>query len=794
MALLGPTNTGKTHRAIERMLGHRSGMIGLPLRLLAREVYDRVTARIGEREVALVTGEERRIPPSPRYFICTVEAMPVERPVDFLAVDEIQLCGDRARGHVFTDRLLRARGRRRTLWMGSDTIAPLMRALVPGVRVERHGRFSSLHHAGPRKLAALPPRTAIVAFSMGDVYEIAERVRRRHGGTALVLGALSPRTRNAQVAMYQAGEVQYLVATDAIGMGLNLDLDRVAFSALSKWDGVERRPLHDAEVAQIAGRAGRYRRDGAYGPLASLGPFPSRLVAALQEHRFPALRQLYWREPDPDLGSLDALIASLGRPAPRPELTTAPHAADLAALIALSRDEGFRARVQGREALRLLWATCQIPDYRKAWDRDHADLVGAVFEQLRTGDGRLDPDWLDGELRPIDRTAGDAEVLMTRLARVRTWTYVAHRADWVDDAEEWRARTRAVEDRLSDALHERLTARFVDRRAMLLLGLAGEDDLPAPEVSETGLVRAEGQVLGHLQGFIFQPAAGLRGEEARLQLRSIHRLLAPSLEARVVQLVEAGDDALSLDGDGLLSWRGAPLARLSAGPDPRSPGLRMVRLDLLGAGARARVERRLRAWVQDRVGSLLDPLRGEALEGLTPLARGAVYALELGLGTVRKSELKAQLRELTRPDLRALARIGVRLGALYVYAEPLLEPEAVVTRTALAALWAGISPAPLPSSPDAPCFAATPEVPREVYVAMGYPRVGPLALRVDLLERLAALARGRARKGPFPLPGEATRWLECSRRDLAAALEALGFRHRKDEAGRWRFDWPRHRR
>jgi len=762
-------------------------MIGLPLRLLARDVYDRITARIGEREVALITGEERRVPDNPRFFVCTVEAMPVERPVDFLAVDEIQLCGDRARGHVFTDRVLNARGRRRTLWMGSDTIAPLLRRLVPGVRIERHGRFSRLSHAGPRKLSALPPRSAIVAFSMGAVYELAERVRRRHGGTALVLGALSPRTRNAQVAMYQAGEVQYLVATDAIGMGLNLDLDLVAFSALTKWDGVETRPLRDAEVAQIAGRAGRYRRDGAFGPLSSLGPFPAKLVQALERHHFPALRQLYWREPRPDMGSLDDLIASLTRPAPRSELTTAPHASDLAALVALARDGGVRSRVTGSAELALLWEACRIPDYRKTWDRDHPELVGRIFEELLRGGGRLSEDGFAAELEPLDRTAGDAELLMTRLARIRTWSYVAHRPDWVADVAGARARTRAIEDRLSDALHERLTARFVDRRAMLLLGVdpASRDD--DPEVGPGGTVRIGDQVLGRLRGFEFQPSAGVTAEEDRELLRRVFRRVRPAVEARVEEVVGGGDGDFVLDDGARILWDGAPLARLAAGHDVLSPRLRMARLDMLGGGARARIERRLTAWIRDRVGELVDPLRGERVDALSPLARGAMYALELGLGVVPRVELRTQLAELTRRDRRALAALGVRLGSQFVYTEPLLDPSRMSTRATLVGVHRGVIPAPLPPAPDAPCFPAFPGVTPEVHAALGYPVSGRLAVRVDLLEKLAALARRRSRNGPFPLPGEATQWLECSRKELSAILEGLGYLHRKDDDGRWRF-------
>ncbi|MDP7111393.1 MAG: helicase-related protein, partial [Myxococcota bacterium] len=755
-------------------------------------VYDRITARIGEREVALITGEERRVPAAPRFFVCTVEAMPVQRPVDFLAVDEIQLGGDRTRGHVFTDRLLRARGRRRTLWMGSDTIEPLLRALVPGVRIERYGRYSSLRHVGPGKLAALPPRTAVVAFTMADVYALAEQVRRRHGGTALVLGALSPRTRNAQVAMYQAGEVQFMVATDAIGMGLNLDLDRVAFSALHKWDGVEQRRLRDAEVGQIAGRAGRYRRDGAFGSLERVGPLPGPLVASVVSHRYSALRQLFWREPDLDLSSLDGLLASLRRPAPRRELRTATGAADLDALASLADDDGIRDRVSGRSELELLWRVCRIPDYRRSWDRDHAELVGSTFTALLDGGGRLASDWLEERLRAIDRPAGDAEVLMARLAQIRTWTYVAHRGGWIEDEGHWQERTRAIENRLSDALHERLTSRYVDRRAMLILGGDAGDEGRRPRIGEGGAVHSGGQVLGHLRGFEFRPAAGLLDDDPRARGRAIRRLLAPALDDRVTQLVEAGDDALSLDEAARVLWNGAPLARLAAGPDPRTPRLQLARLDMLGAGARSRIERRLEAWIRDRVGHLLVPL-GER-EALPPLARGVTYAVEAGLGTVTRTEVAPQLRELSGADRKALARVGIRLGASHVYAERLLDPERLVLRATLAAVHLGVAEAPLPDQPGTAILPARPDLPGALYRAMGYPRFGALAVRVDLLERLAALARRRSKSGSFPLPGEATVWLECSRAELGELLEALGFQRRQDDRGRWRFFRRRQRR
>ncbi|HWB80292.1 MAG TPA: helicase-related protein, partial [Nannocystaceae bacterium] len=459
-ALLGPTNTGKTHRAIERMLEHRTGMIGLPLRLLARELYDRVTMRVGEQAVALVTGEEKRVPPHPRYWICTVESMPEQLDVEFVAVDEIQLAAHPQRGHTFTQRMLRARGISETWLLGAETMRPMVEALLPTAHIERHPRFSNLSYVGTLGLGGLPPRTAVVAFSVPDVYELAERLRQRHGGTAVVLGALSPRTRNAQVARYEAGEVHYMVATDAIGMGLNMDVDRVVFAALHKFDGSEVRPLEPTELAQIAGRAGRYTRDGAFGTLRPLPGLPARVAAAIEGHQFPPIRRLVWRNDELDFASLDALRESLHERPRHRALQVVARADDHDALVSLARIEEVRARAHGAEQVELLWEVCRIPDFRKLMLDSHVQLLAAIYLQLSGPSGMIDVDWMATRIKRLDDTSGDIDALTQRIAFIRTWTYVASHERWVPNAEHWQEVTRAIEDRCSDALHERLTERF----------------------------------------------------------------------------------------------------------------------------------------------------------------------------------------------------------------------------------------------------------------------------------------------------------------------------------------------
>src|SRR5215469_9598833 len=437
VAVLGPTNTGKTHLAIERMLGHRSGMIGFPLRLLARENYDRIVKLRGARSVALITGEEKILPSNPSYFVCTAESMPLDRQVDFLAVDEIQLCADPERGHVFTARLLHARGVQETMFLGADTIKPLVRQLVPEIEYASRPRFSTLSYTGYKKVTRLPPRSAVVAFAISDVFSLAELIRRQRGGTAIVLGALSPRARNAQVGMFQAGEVDYLVATDAIGMGLNMDLDHVAFAHTRKFDGRGPRRLSAPEIAQIAGRAGRHMSDGTFGTTAEEGPLDPAIVEAVEAHRFDPLTRLNWRNTRLRFDSIDALLQSLDELPSLPGLVLAREADDQRALRSLTRQREVTELVRHPGAVRLLWEVCQIPDFRKVMSDSHARLLTQCFVYLAGPDERLPTAWIARQMEALDRVVGDIDTLMARIAHLRTWTSIAHRGDWVEAASEW---------------------------------------------------------------------------------------------------------------------------------------------------------------------------------------------------------------------------------------------------------------------------------------------------------------------------------------------------------------------
>src|SRR5271165_2778535 len=545
VAVLGPTNTGKTHLAIDRMLGHRSGMIGFPLRLLARENYDRIAKLKGSRSVALITGEEKILPPNPSYFVCTAESMPLDCQVDFLAVDEIQLCADPERGHVFTARLLHARGLVETMFLGADTIKPLMRRLIRNAEYVSRPRLSTLSYTGHKKVTRLPPRTAVVAFTVADVFSLAELIRRQRGGAAVVLGALSPRARNAQVGMFQAGEVDYLVATDAIGMGLNMDLDHVAFARIGKFDGRGPRRLTAAEIAQIAGRAGRHMSDGTFGTTAEQGPLDPEIVEAVEAHRFDPLTRLNWRNTRLRFESVAALLKSLDQRPSLPGLVQARQADDHRALQALARNRDVTQLTGNRGTVRLLWEVCQIPDFRKVMADTHTRLLGHCFLHLAGPQERLPTQWIAAQMGNLDRTEGDIDSLMARIAHIRTWTYITHRSDWVEGATSWQEQARGIEDRLSDALHERITQRFVDRRsAFLVRRLASDDELIA-SVSASGEVRVEGAYVGRLDGLRFVPDA-IDGIEMRMLAAAANRVLRSEVATRAQLLATDADAAFAI--------------------------------------------------------------------------------------------------------------------------------------------------------------------------------------------------------------------------------------------------------
>ena len=773
-AVLGPTNTGKTRYAIERMLAHADGMIGLPLRLLAREVYDKVVREKGAASAALITGEERIAPETARYFVCTAEAMPLDRRTSFLAVDEIQLCADPDRGHVFTHRLLHARGLHETLFLGADTMRGMVKRHIPQAEVLYRERLSTLSYSGHRKLTKLAKRTAIVAFSAEEVYAIAELIRRQRGGAAVVMGALSPRTRNAQVELYQSGEVDFLVATDAIGMGLNMDVDHVAFAGLRKFDGRAPRGLDATEIAQIAGRAGRHMNDGTFGTTADVPGIDADVVEAVENHAFQPLTALSWRNSELRFASVEALQACLERRPDQRGLIRAREADDQQALAILGRDADILALASHPERVKLLWDVCQIPDFRKVMADTHTRLLGQIFHHLCGPGRRLPADWLANHLARLDRVDGEMDTLLGRIAHVRTWTYVSHRADWVADPAHWQEKSRAIEDKLSDALHERLAQRFVDRRTSVLVRAMRDDSELSGAVAKSGEVLVEGQFVGHLDGFCFVADATEGAIAAKAVLAAAARSLKPEMAARVARLVGGPDDDLALDDHGRVLWRGQAVARLTAGHARLTPQVDLLPSDLLEPAQRDRLHKRLSAFAAAAIETAFARLRPPA-EGMSGAGRGLMHQLAENLGSLPRPQARAQVAALTGEDRRLLARHDIRLGHHSVFVPALLKPAAQRLRGLLWAVHAGQSP---PAVPPGRVSLAAHGLPDGFLAAIGYHVAGPLALRVDMLERVDAELRALARAHPdgFPLPPRLTSQLAAKPEQCAAALIALGWR------------------
>jgi ATP-dependent RNA helicase SUPV3L1/SUV3 len=801
-AVLGPTNTGKTHLAIERMLGHESGLIGLPLRLLAREIYDKIVARIGPRDVALITGEEKIKPDRPRYYVCTVEAMPRDVEVDFLAVDEIQLAADPDRGHVFTDRLLHSRGMGETLLLGAQTMADPIRELIPGANFISRPRLSKLSYAGQKKITRLPSRSAIVAFSASDVYAIAELIRRQRGGAAVVLGALSPRTRNAQVALYQSGDVDFLVATDAIGMGLNLDVDHIAFAGTRKFDGRSHRNLTPSELGQIAGRAGRHLNDGTFGVTADVEPFDQEIVNKLENHDFEPVKVLQWRNTELDFASIDRLKDSLRQVPGHSRLARARTADDLESLELAASDPRIAELAGGPAAVKRLWEVCQVPDYRKVAPASHAELVATLYKYIMSEEGLIPEDWFAGQVEQADRTEGDIDTLSNRISHIRTWTFVSNRREWLKDPDHWQAKTREIEDRLSDALHEQLTQRFVDKRTSVLMKSMRDKESLFAEIEKDGRVVVERHYVGKLEGFRFTPdaaAAGVHGKAAR---NAAAKVLVHELAARSDRLTSAADTAFILTREGQIVWEGQEIGHLVAGEDPLKPNFVLHSDEHLASVDKDNITARIESWLAHHIEVRLKPLVELAkAEEITGLARGIAFRLRENFGILKRDTVADEIKSLDQEGRAQLRKYGVRFGAHNIYFPLLLKPAAA---DLLLLLWllkhgsehnltlASISDAPRQGLTSVPRNAATPEA---FYRAAGFNVCGPRSVRIDMLERLADIIRpltawrptetsaepppGAAGGGAFKIRPEMMSIMGCSGEELALILESLGFRREK---------------
>lgn len=746
-AVLGPTNTGKTHYAIERMVAHSSGIIGLPLRLLAREVYTRVADKVGVANVALITGEEKIAPPTARFSVCTVEAMPDQTRAAFVAIDEVQIAADLERGHVFTDRILNLRGREETLLLGAATMKPILTQILPGITVVERPRLSQLFYAGQKKITRLPHRSAIVAFSADEVYAIAELVKRQRGGAAVVLGALSPRTRNAQVALYQEGDVEYLVATDAIGMGLNLDVDHVAFAQDRKFDGFQYRNLNPGELGQVAGRAGRYIKDGTFGVTGQTPPFDDEMVRRIESHEFDPVRVMQWRSKVLDYSSIVALKASLEMPPRVQGLTKALPSDDLQALEHLERYPDILELATTRERVEKLWEICALPDYRRITSLQHSDLVAAIYKDI-VRHGAVNEDFVAEQVRRADRTDGEMDTLSARIAQIRTWTYVSNRPGWLADPAHWQEKTRDIEDRLSDALHERLTKRFVDRRTSVLMRRLRENAMLEAEISVNGDVFVEGHHVGQLSGFRFTLASATDGQDLKAVESAASKALALEYEARAARLHAAGNNDLALANDGLVRWLGEPVARLTASDHIMRPRIVLLADELLSGHAREHVQARIERFVNHHIATVLKPLddltRAEDLQGI---AKGLAYQIAENLGVLFRRDVTDDVKALDQEGRASLRKYGIRFGAYHVFMPALLKPAPAELITLLWSLRNDALSKPgygdlIPALAAGRTSIVTDQsFERNFYRLAGFRFLGKRAVRIDILERLADLIR-----------------------------------------------------
>ena len=802
--VLGPTNTGKTHLAMERMLSYQSGMIGLPLRLLAREVYDRVLAghfgKAHPADVALITGEEKIVPPNARFFICTTEAMPISREVDFVAIDEVQLAADLERGHVFTDRILHARGRHETLLLGATTMAAILKNLLD-TPIESRPRFSELRWNGAQKLSRLPRRSAITAFSADNVYAIAEVIRQQRGGAAVVMGGLSPRTRNAQVAMYQSGEVDFLVATDAIGMGLNMDVDHVAFAQRRKFDGRRHRDLTPAELAQIAGRAGRHKSDGSFGVTADLALFDEELVAQIENHEFEPIKSLMWRNPNLDFSTLPALIISLEQPAPRAGLARAPMADDMQALNLLSRDPAICDLAATEQDVRQLWSVAQIPDFRKTMASEHSGLVGEIFTFLHRDAGVIPAAWMDEQIGRCDRVEGDLDTLSTRLAHIRTWTYVANRNDWLEDPQHWQERSRTVEDRLSDALHMKLMGQFVDKNSSALMRrLQGGEEVKA-EIEASGDILVAGEYMGRLNGLRIERDPRLKGAPAGTARSAVEKTAGEALRARALAIATAENEAFSLTDTGDIVWQSAAIARMHFSDGESeitplaylTPTAQLLADEMLNGDTRQRAQARVTQWLRAKIGDTLKPLLDlHNASDLDGLARGVAFQLLENKGNLARADIADLLARLDQPLRRVLRQYGVRFGAYNVFMPALLKPAPAAILALAAILEEGREAAKDIRRLPAPGLTsvARESLPARQYRAAGFYPTRARAIRLDMLERLDDLIRplltdaeNKSKNAKtFQMNADMMSIMGCGAEDLAEILSALGYRCTKPEA------------
>ena len=743
-AVLGPTNTGKTYYALERMVSYKSGVIGVPLRLLAREIYDRLVSLKGTENVVLNTGEEKIRGKHARYWVCTTEAMPAGKSFEFLAVDEIQLCADEERGHIFTDRLLNSRGQFETLFLGSNIMKDLIKIIIPDVEIVNRDRLSRLSYSGKKNISKLSPRSAVVDFSVDRVYEMAEHLRTFKGGAAVVLGALSPKTRNAQVEMYQNGDVDHIVATDAIGMGLNLPIKNVYFAAMQKFDGRRLRPLNTLEIAQIAGRAGRYTTDGFFGETGSIKQMGEMLINDIENNIFPMLRKIKWRNTELNFNNIGTLIRSLDLMASQEYLERSQDGSDVSILKFINLNNSERLKELKRDEVELLWKVCQIPDFRKISNQDHAGLILKIFYFVRS-QGFIPSNWLKMEIDRLDSIEGDIDILSKRLAFIRTWSFVTNINNWILNSEYFIDITRSIEDKLSDALHKRLTQRFVDLRRSVLIqkGMSGNFDKKDFELREDSCFYIKGHLFGKMEGFVFT----LSGGGSILENKKLMQVVRPFLHQHLVDLVnrfyEAPQSEIILNIDGHVMWHGSKVGELEKGQKILSPKVKLTKSDELDKNNLEKIQRKLDIFITNKIETLMPNLVSLANSNeFSGPAAGFAHIFVNNLGIIMKAQVIDQFKSMDNESKVNLRNSGIKFGYKTIYDATLLKPEASKLRIALFnAFYSTIESKIFQPPPGLVTVEFDKYISKKQYLVAGFFVAGNRAIRIDMLERLYFLIK-----------------------------------------------------
>ena len=778
IALLGPTNTGKTHEAIEKMLEFDTGIFGLPLRLLAREVYEKCVSKVGSEIVALITGEEKIIPSSAKFFICTVESMPKDKIVDFIAIDEIQMCADKERGHIFTERLLNARGKELTMLLGSQVMKKIINNLLENVEFVKKERFSKLSYSGYKKISRLDRKVAIIAFSIEEVYAIAELVRRQKGGAAVIMGSLSPKTRNSQVELYQSGDVDYLVATDAIGMGLNMDIEQIYFSNLKKFDGKKTRRLNLIELSQIAGRAGRYKNNGSFGTTGDCESLNSDEIERIENHDLPETKLIYWRNSDLDFSNPQKLIISLEQKPKSNNLIRSNESGDEAVLRFLLKKNN--QNIIYSKNLKLLWECCQIPDFEKKAYGQHLSVVDSVFKFLSLRKKKIPNEYMKEQIKGLEKNHGNIDVLANRISNVRTWSYVANKKNWVENSDYWIQLTKSIEDNLSDRLHEELTRSFIDKKISILSRGLKQDMVLNTEIDKENKVLIDGQYIGELKGLKFN--IDFTSNNLDADLKSIKKAARKGIENELVKRVSliTSEKELSLDSENKIIWKNAPIAKIKKGENYLSPDLEIITDDALPEDIKINLDTFLKKWLASYINEVLrDLINLTKLKIDNQYLRALSFQLYENNGIIKRKNIDPIIKLISKEERKKLWSMGIKIGRYHIYLPKMLKPKAVVLRTSL---WRLHNDMPLATQvPKSGLnFLLNENFDTKFLLICGFEKFKNFFVRVDILEKLFIIIIEKTVNKKFKINPEMINLLGCTKENFYKLMELMNYKKTKE--------------